>query len=294
MPDRLYPVRSLFPLLLLLPSALASYGQPLPATPAALAPAKAQALVGRALATELRASQDASHPMRYRLRRSSPRLTTTKEIVETRDGDVARLVQIGDQPLSQADELKEEARLDALLSDPGRQRHRKQREEADTGIVLKLLRMLPQAFLYEYEGAGSGPAGMVEKFRFRPNPGFSPPDLETQALTAMTGELWIDATQERVARLEGHLQQDTDYGWGILGRLDKGGWIVLEQAGVGGRQWRIARFQMKINLRVLFKTRSFDTVQEMTRYAPVPAGLGYRQAIQILRAGAGGVTTGSR
>ena len=30
--------------------------------------------------------------MRYRLRKSSPRLTSTKEIVETKDGDVARLV----------------------------------------------------------------------------------------------------------------------------------------------------------------------------------------------------------
>jgi len=110
----------------------------------------------------------------------------------------------------------------------------------------------------------------------------------------MIGELWIDAAQERVARLEGHLQQDTDYGWGILGRLDKGGWIVLEQADVGGHQWRIVRFQMKIDLRVLFRTRSFDTVQEMTRYAPVPANLDYRQAIQMLRSGGSGGSKGSR
>ena len=33
-----------------------------------------------------------SHPMRYRLRKSSPRMTSTKDIVETRDGAVARLV----------------------------------------------------------------------------------------------------------------------------------------------------------------------------------------------------------
>jgi hypothetical protein len=276
-------MRTFLPLLLLLPWAAPSQGQTAPA----LAPAQAQALVTRALATELRASQNTSHPMRYRLRKSSPRLTSTKEIIETRDGDVARLVLINDLPLSQADEQKEQARLDALLSDPGRQRHRKQSEEADTGIVLKLLRMLPQAFTYEYAGVGTASSGTVEKFRFRPNPGFSPPDLETQALTAMTGELWIDAAQGRVTRLEGHLQQDTDYGWGILGKLDKGGWIVIEQADAGGHQWRIARFQMKISLRILFKTKNFDTVQEMTQYAPVAAGLDYRQAIQMLRAGAG-------
>jgi hypothetical protein len=277
-------MRDLLLLLSLFPGACAAFGQPV--SVGALAPADAQALVERALASELRAAQDTSHPMRYRLRKSSPRLTSTKLIIETRDGDVARLVALNDQPLNQADEQREVARLNALLNDPGRQRHRKQSEEADTGIVLKLLRMLPQAFTYEYAGTGQGSSGLVQKYHFRPNPHFNPPDLETQALTAMMGELWIDAAEERVARLEGHLQQDTNYGWGVLGKLDKGGWIVLEQADVGTHQWRIARFQMKMELRILFKTKNFDTVEEMSQYAPVPAGVDYKQAIQILRADA--------
>jgi hypothetical protein len=155
-------------------------------------------------------------------------------------------------------------------------------------IVLRLLRMLPDAFLYTYAGSGAGPAGAVEKFTFRPNPNFNPPDFETQALTAMTGEIQIDATQERVARLEGHLQQDTDFGWGVLGKLDKGGSIVIEQADVGGQQWRIARFQMQMNLRILFKNKNIDTTEEMKQYTPVPSNIDYRQAIQMLRAGAAG------
>jgi hypothetical protein len=285
MSAKLVAVRSLLPFLLLLPSAAAFCRQPAAVPPAALAPAQAQALVQRALATELRGVQDTNHPMRYRLRKASPRLTSTKEIVETRDGAVARLLAIDDKPLSQADEQKEQTRLDALLNDPGRQRHRKQSEEGDLGIVLKLLRMLPRAYLYQYAGAGAGPAGAVQKFTFRPNPEFNPPDMESQALTAMSGALWIDAAQERVVRLEGRLQQDTDYGWGILGRLDKGGWIVIEQSDVGGGQWRIARFKMQMNLRIVFKTRNIDTVEEMTQYAPLPQGLSYRQAIQLLRSG---------
>ena len=282
MPVKLGVVHRFWTFFLLLPWAGAALAQPI--APATLTPAQAQALVNRALATEMRTARDANHPMRYRLRKSSPRLTSTKEIVETRDGDVARLVRLNDQPLGQIAEQQEEARLDALLSDPSRQRHRKQSEEADAGIVFKLLRMLPQAFLYEYAGPGQSPSGTVEKFRLRPNPSFSQPDLETQALTAMTGELWIDAAQERVTRLEGHLQQDTDYGWGILGKLDKGGWVVIEQSDVGRGQWRIARFKMKMNLRILFKNKNFDTTEEMSQYAPVPARLDYRQAIQLLRA----------
>jgi hypothetical protein len=223
--------------------------------------------------------------MRYRLHRSTPRLSSTKEIIETRDGDVARLLAIDGHPLPQAVEQKEQARLDALLNNPGQQQHRRKAEEEDSGIVLKLLRMLPQAFLYEYTGAGAGSSAGVEKFRFRPNPNFVPPDLETQALTAMTGEIWINAAEKRVTRLEGHLQQDTNYGWGVLGKLDKGGWVVIEQANIGGGQWRIVHVQMKMNLRILFRTRNIDTTEEMSGYAPVPPGIDYRQAIQMLLTG---------
>jgi len=282
MPAKLVLVRRLLPFFLSLPLLLQ---WPVPAPAQSLTAPQAQALVERALADELRTAQDTRHPMRYRLRKSSPRVTTTKEIVETSDGFVARLVAINDQPLSQADEQQEQARLSALLANPSLQRRRKQGESEDAGIVFKLLRMLPRAFLYQYAGDAAGPAGRVHKFTFKPNPYFSPPDYETQALTAMTGELWIDAAQERVVRLEGHLEQDTNYGWGILGKLNKGGWLVIEQADVGERQWRIVHVQLQMNLRVLFKNKNFDTVEQMTHYAPVPEGIDYRQAIQMLRSG---------
>ena len=100
----------------------------------------------------------------------------------------------------------------------------------------------------------------------------------------MTGEIWIDPAHQRVVRLEGHLQQDVDFGWGILGRLNKGGWIVIEQADVGGGQWRIVHFQMAMSGRVVFKNRIFDTTEERPQFAPLPAGLDYQQAIEMLRA----------
>jgi hypothetical protein len=196
---------------------------------------------------------------------------------------VARLVAQFDRPLSPSDEQHEQGRIDALLADPGRQIRRRQNEDRDTGIVLKLLAMLPNAFLYQYAGIGAGPNGPVQKFTFRPNPKFDPPDFETQALTALSGELWIDAASERITRLEGHLQQDTDYGWGVLGKLNKGGWVTLEQADIGNHQWRIVRFQMRMEMRVLFRSKPVDTTEEMTHYSPLPAAIDYRQALQLLR-----------
>src|SRR5665213_3840847 len=151
MAAKLAHICGIFPLLFLAPLAMASQ--------AAVADTPDPALVDRALAAELHSAQDAHHPMRYLLRKSSPRFTTTKEIIETKDGAVARLVAINDRPLSPADELKEQARLSALLSDPGRQRHRKLSEDADTARALKVLRVFPEAFLFQPAGSDSGPAG---------------------------------------------------------------------------------------------------------------------------------------
>jgi hypothetical protein len=51
---------------------------------------------------------------------------------------------------------------------------------------------------------------------------------------------------------------------------------------------------MVMSGRVLFKNKSFDTVEEQTQYAPLPQGLGYQQAIRMLRAAQGNTEQASR
>ncbi len=243
-------------------------------------------LVQRAFAAELSAAQDSSHPMRYLLHKSSPRLSTTKEILETHDGSVAMLRAVNDKPLSEADAAKEQERLDDLLADPGKQRHRKLGQDEDTQKALKVLRAMPNAFIYQYAGTVQAGSGSAARFVFSPNPSFMPPDLETQVLTAMTGEVWIDPVQVRVMHLQASLQQDVEFGWGVLGRLYKGGWINMDNADVGGGVWHIVRFQMNFSARVLIRTKSFETLEEESHFSPVTPTLDYRQAIRLLRAGA--------
>jgi hypothetical protein len=304
-------VRGYFTLFLQLACVWVAGGQTAPAPAPAPAPADAQALLNRALANELRAAQDPGHPMRYRLCKTSPRLASTKLIIETKDGLVARLISINGQPLSEDDEKKEQSRLDGLLTDPARQHHRKASEVEDAARALKVLRELPRAFLYQLasgdtasgqttqadaatapspagapaiSNSAATPASSLIKYTFKPNPAFDPPDLETELLTQMKGDIWIDPTEERVTHLEGHLQQDVDFGWGILGRLNKGGWIAIEQADVGAHQWRVVHFKMQMSGRLLIKTKVFDTSEDETDFAPVPVGLDYQKAIEMLRA----------
>jgi len=253
-------------------------------TPAApqLSNEEAQTMVKRVLQTELNAATDNSHPMQYRLRKMSPRLATTKLIVETKDGDVAHLIAINDNPLSTQDQENEETRLKSLLSDPSLQRHRMQREQGDSERARKVMRGLPTAFIYTYAGIVDTPQGPSYRMTFQPNPGFDPQDLEAQALKGMAGELWIDAAQQRVTRLQCKRIKDVDYGFGILGKLDQGGTLLLEQADIGNHQWRTTHMVLVMDARFLIKTVKLDTTLDLSQFSPVANGLSYQQAIQLL------------
>ena len=256
-----------------------------PAPPPPLTPAEAQALVQQVLQTEIAATQDSSHPMQYRLRKTSPRLSTTKLIVETRDGDVARLVAINNGSLGPEDEQKEASRLQALLNDPSLQRHREQQELSDADKARKIIHALPGAFFYSFVGIAETPQGPSYRLAFEPNPAFDPQDVEAQALKAMAGELWIDVTQHRVTHLEGKRLHDVDYLGGILGKLEQGGTLEMEQADVGNHQWRTTKMVLIMNARLLWKTWKLDTTLEMSEYAPVASGMTYQQAIRMLESG---------
>jgi len=250
-----------------------------------LSPAEAQEMVRRALRAELDSATDSTHPMQYVIQKTSPRLSTTKRIVETKDGDVARLIAVNGNPLNQADQQTENARLDALWNDPEQQKHRQQREAGDANRARKIIQALPDAFRYTYAGIAQTPLGPCYRMSFQPNPNFNPQEIEAQALKGMAGELWIDIDQQRVTRLEGKRLQDVDYGWGLIGKLEKDGTLLLEQADVGNHQWRTTHMVLAMNARILFKSVKLDTTLKLSEFTPVSAGIDYRKGIEILRAG---------
>jgi hypothetical protein len=255
-----------------------------PPAPSPLTQEQTDTLVRQVLHTEMNLADDTSHPMQYRLRKSSPRFSTTKLIVETKDGDVARLIAINGVPLDASQRQTEDQRLQELASDPKLQRHRQQREQNDTERARKIMRALPDAFHYQYAGIADTPQGPSYRFSFKPNQNFDPQDIEAQALKAMVGELWIDVAQQRVTRLDGKRLHDVDYAWGILGKLEEGGTLLLEQADIGDHQWRTVHLVLAMNARVLLKTVKLDTTLELSQFAPVTNGIGYQQAIQLLQA----------
>lgn len=240
------------------------------------------AIVRRASQNELHSS-NGNHPFRYKLHKIDDAKVTTKEIIETKDGDVARLVAIDDKPLDTDAQQAELDRLNNLAAHPELQEHRRKREQEDSDRANKMIRLLPDAFVYKYEGMVNGPNGPCYRLSFQPNPNFDPPDREAQVYHGMAGELWVDKAEERMVKLDAHLIADVDFGWGILGRLYKGGSILVEQADVGDHHWETTHMKLSLTGKaLLFKSLSFQTTEDASDFQPVPPETGYQNAIKML------------
>ena len=188
------------------------------------------ALVRNASWNELHSSGTPS-PVRYKLRKQDAKAVTTKEIVETKDGEVARLIAKNDKPLTPAENQAELARLNNLLAHPEIQEHRHKREQEDSGREDELVKLMPNAFLLHISRHGAGTErAPAYRLALKPNPNFIRPTARPRLYHGMEGELWIDQGQQRIVKLDAHLIDDVNFGWGILGKLYKGGSLTTSKA----------------------------------------------------------------
>ncbi len=248
-----------------------------------LAQSDPHALVQAAIDNELKHSYGHRSPVRYLLRKKTRNTDTTKEIVETSQGGVARLVDVDNQPLNATQAQTELQRLQELASHPAAQQHRHHSEERDAARLTAVMRLLPEAFINKFEGSIQTSSGLVIRMTFSPNPHFSPPTLESRILTGIRGEIWIDPADLRVVRIEGHLFREVEYGWGILGTLYPGGTIRIEQTKTPECGWQLSHLTLNMNGKELMLKSLHVVVDETASdYHPVPAGWKYTDAIDWL------------
>jgi len=244
-------------------------------------PQQAKAFVQKMVDTELAAQKaDHTHWM-YRQSKSEPgQPTQLREIVETQQGDIYRLVALNGKPVTQEQQRKDAARLQRLITDPELQeKHRKEAKE-DADKASRMLKLLPKAFLYNYGGEKDG----VVFYSFQPDPSFNPPTREARVFYAMQGQLCIDKNQMRLARLQGTLMDDVNFGWGILGHLDKGGHFLVEQSEVGPGHWTITTLDVEMNGRALiFKSLNIKQRQVSSDFRRVPDDLSLAEGANMLQ-----------
>lgn len=240
-------------------------------------------LVRAVIANELKPNPDKQH-YEYKVIKKLPDRTEIKQMVDTPGGTLGRLVLINGKPLTPGQRAKEDARLQRLIDDPSQMSAKRKEQQDDDRRTREMVRAMPDAFLYQYAGTRKEePWGEVEILTFKPNPDFNPPNQETKVYRGMQGEMWIDLTDLRLAKIQAHLFRDVQFGWGILGHLDQGGQFVVEQKPVNGRHWEPSHMVLNFTGKILvFKTLKIRQDETVTDYRPV-GDMTIAQALDFLK-----------
>jgi hypothetical protein len=225
----------------------------------------------------------------FRDERRTQHISETKLVVEARDATAGIIILQDGHPLNPQQQQAERARLENYVRNPEELDRKRKQEKEDTERTLRIVKALPDAFLYEADGTQEGAVGVgrpgdrLVRLKFKPNPAYDPPTRVEQVLTGMTGTLLVDATEKRIAEINGTLQKDVGFGWGILGHLDRGGRFVVQQADVGNKQWELTRMELAFTGKILlFKKLNIRSSDTFSGFRPVPANLTFAQAVELV------------
>lgn len=248
-------------------------------------------LVRQTVANEIAANNDSAVKHMFRSHKQTPRGTQTHLYVETNDAMAGMLIAQNDQPLSPEQQKAENDHLAWLASNPDQLRKKRAREMEDADRTMRMVKALPNAFHYEYAGTQPGepnigkPGDELVRLKFTPNPGYSPPSREEQVFAGMEGYLLIDASEKRIAKIDGTLFRQVSFGWGIIGHLDKGGYFRVQQADVGQGAWEITAMALKMTGKILiFKTISVNSDEVLSDFQRVPGDLPFAKGVELLKA----------
>ncbi|HUO25985.1 MAG TPA: hypothetical protein VMU61_09965 [Candidatus Aquilonibacter sp.] len=247
-------------------------------------------LVRASVANEVAASNDASVKHMFRSRKQTRGGSQTRLYVETCEAMAGMTIAYNDTPLSPQQMQGEHARLDGLAHNPDELARKHSQEKIDADRTLRIVKALPDAFLYEYDGTQAGTSKIGKKgdelvrLKFRPNPAYLPPSHVEQVLEGMQGFVLIDRASRRIAQIDGTLFKDVSFGWGFLGHLDKGGHFGVEQAALGDGSWEITRMQLSFTGRILlFKSLNFSSEEVLSDFRRVPADTTFSQGVAMLK-----------
>jgi hypothetical protein len=242
-----------------------------------------QELVRRAAKNEIKANNVHQYFM-YRDHTEYKNHSVTKEVIETPQGGLSSTIAIDGQPLTPEQRTKDNQKLEKFANDADARNKREQSSKEEDQRAGLMLTSLPDAFLYTYAGTQPGPNGdELVHLTFKPNPNFNPPNHETRVYQGMQGDMLIDRKAMRIAKIDGTLFKDVDFGWGILGRLYKGGKFFIEQRDVGGGRWETTRETLDFNGKILMiKPLTISSTETATDFRQVPSNLTVAQALDLL------------
>ena len=251
-------------------------------TPAAAAQVDPQALVARMVENELKSQKHPRYWM-YVDTESKRGRTEISRVVQMAECWLKWPIAIDGHPPTEDERKNALEQLQKLENSADARKKNRNEIDADGQKSAELMKLLPDAFLF----TRAGREGKSVRLKFRPNPKFRPSSNEAKVFHGMEGELLIDAKQTRLAKLSGTLTSDVDFGFGILGKLRKGGRFEVMQSAVALKDWEMSLLDVHITGRALFFHSIGEQQHEVrSQFKPLPSGLSLAEAVSMVKGSA--------
>lgn len=219
---------------------------------------------------------------------TNERGTQVRDVIESKEGTVARLILRDGKPLTEEQDKAERERLNDMIASPAAYFKHVRNGESEKKMADTLVPMIPDAMINTYtpgqpqSGRNGGALEIV--LDYKPNPKWVPPTTEAQALTGLEGRVWIDAKTHSVVRMEGKITHGVNFGWGMLAHIYPGGKLEMNQTNVGGDRWIFTDFSMQLSVRALMvKTLNIHSTAKAGGFQ-VLEPMNYQDAIRMLLA----------
>lgn len=238
-----------------------------------------QELVRRMVARELQAQDQDHSKWRFISSKREDGVTKVFEKVQTVGGTVKRTISVNGRSLSPSERAQEEKQLQEFLRDPGAQQKKRKDERQDAEKAKKMFQTFPDAFLYTRADSQDG----MTVLHFVPNPKFDPPTREAMVFHAMSGTMWIDTKQLRFAKMQAALTDDVKFGWGLLGHLDRGGTMLVEQKEIAPGHWEVTNLDLNLQGKaIFFKNLSVQEQEHNYGFQKLDEHIDLAQGVQLL------------
>jgi hypothetical protein len=241
-----------------------------------------------AAANELVALHHKGSYLRYRMDTVNERGAQSRDVVESKDGTVARLILKDGKPLTSEQDNAERQRLNDMIASPSAYTKHVKNSESDRKIADQLVPLMPDAMIYSYTSGqpqtGRNDGALEIVLDYKPNPNFVPPNTEAQALTGLEGRIWIDAKTRYLVRMDGTIARGVNFGWGMLAHIYPGGKLVMNQTNAGGSRWIFTDFSMQLSVRALMVKRlDIRSSAKSSNYQTI-GPMSFQDAIHLLLA----------
>lgn len=223
-----------------------------------LSPEEIRALVDRTIANQHR--NDDSLAEYERIERRTVRKDESEKaasedktfrVVPTGTGTIRLALEESGQPVSSELHRKQLVELEGALVralDPKESRQKRAVDKFDkrTRERTEMIDAFREAFLFTWQGRETSGGRSLVRLQLEPNPQFTPRSRNTDYLRHTRAVIWIDEAAAQLVRAEAEVATDIAIGGGILGKIYRGGRVIIEQTRMAEGPWLPVRYEYNL------------------------------------------------